>query len=387
MSWRYKGGFIQEFFDPLTPGPVGDLYSWGLNNQGQLAQNDTVSRSSPVQVGSLHDWTSVNAIYDSDTSFIAIKSNGALWAWGYNGSGQLGQNNITNRSSPVQIGALTNWSSVQGFYGGWTAKTTTGTIFSCGYNTNGQLGLGDVVLRSSPVQVGALNTWSVLASGYCGFHRAAIKTDGTLWVWGYNVYGELGQNNRANTSSPVQVGTATDWANVSCGVNSTIAVKNTGTLWSWGNNTPGVLAQNDTVNRSSPVQVGALTNWANVVIGGNGGGTGYTAEFSMFIKTDGTLWGCGYNNFGELGTSNIISRSSPVQIGSLNTWLKVSCGDEVTSAIRTDGTLWTWGVGGYGVLGQNNTVNRSSPVQIGSLTNWSSVAVGSGSQNAITTYY
>lgn len=111
MSFRYKAGFIQEFFDPLTAGPTASLWSWGNNYGGSLGQNDTVNRSSPVQIGSLTTWSSFAACGQASA---ALKTDGTLWAWGYGGDGQIGNNSTGHPASPVQVGSLTTWISIKG---------------------------------------------------------------------------------------------------------------------------------------------------------------------------------------------------------------------------------------------------------------------------------
>jgi alpha-tubulin suppressor-like RCC1 family protein len=144
----------------------------------------------------------------------------------------------------------------------------------------------------------------------------AIKNDGTLWAWGSNNDGRLGLNNTTSNSSPVQVGSLNNWAHVMPGSGSfSLAIKTDGTLWSWGLNGSGQLGLGDTTNRSSPVQVGSLTDWAYA---------GVTSAGSFALKTDGTIWAWGTNSSGQLGLGDTTNRSSPVQIGSINTWLDIS---------------------------------------------------------------
>lgn len=343
------------------------LWSWGRNDYGQLGQGDTTNRSSPAQVGSLAEWATVSAGSQMGAS---IKTNGTLWTWGRNLFGSLGQNsdqNTVQRSSPVQVGALTNWQSVAvGEFFSCVAVKKDGTLWTWGENGYGQLGLNDqYVNRSSPVQVGSLTTWSQVAAGnnFC----AAIRTNGTLWTWGLNTSGQLGTGNIYNRSFPVQVGGLTNWAKISAGGAHCVATKTDGTLWVWGLNSPsGALGLNDTINRSSPVQVGALTNWAMASItNGNCAAT----------KTDGTLWTWGSNYQGQLGTNDAGGyRSSPVQVGALANWTTVSFGAQSCFAIKTDKTLWSWGNGYQGHLGQNTTANISSPTQVGALTIWLTVS-------------
>lgn len=349
--------------------PLLELFTFGRNNNGQLGIGDVTNRLSPVQVGALGDWSQVatgSAAYHS----VTVKTDGTLWAWGLGNNGRLGLGlNIDARSSPVQVGVLTNW------YESATGSTFTvslkndGTLWSFGANTSGALGDGTRVNKSSPVQIGALTDWSHVACG--NLHVATVKFDGTLWTWGANGSGQLGQNTGFNAyrSSPVQVGTLTDWSQVAGGLAHTAAVKTGGTIWTWGRPSRGQLGLNsNTVYRSSPTQVGALTNWAQVACG---------ALHTVSVKTNGTLWAWGYNTRGELGQNTVINRSSPVQIGSLSNWSQVACGGSHTVAVKTDGTLWAWGKNDlFGNLGDGTVINRSSPVQIGALTNWTQVSAG-----------
>jgi len=362
-KWR---GWVEA---TLPGGTLNGLYAWGDNGQGEQGRNSITLSSSPIQVGSLTNWAEIST---ANASSASIKTDGTLWSWGSNTQGQLGDGTTVNRSSPVQIGALTNWSQIGKTNNGqfFCAIKTDGTLWSWGRNQYGQLGLGDVVARSSPVQVGTLSNWAQVSQGQGT--TVARKTDGTLWTWGNNGNAQLGNDTAVtiNKSSPTQVGVLTTWAYVSMGDLSGFAITNSGTLWGWGYNGPyGQLAQNSTStnNFSNPVQIGALTNWAKV----SGGRFAHGA-----IKTDGTLWRWGRNNAGQIGDNTLINRSSPVQIGALTDWTLLSCGNSnYAAAIRSNGTLWTWGAGFHGVLGQNNQTDFSSPTQVGSLTNWTKVSI------------
>ena len=301
----------------------------------------------------------------------ALFSDGGLWAWGWNDYGQLGDNTITSRSSPVQtIAGGTNWKSVAGGGLHTAAIKTDGTLWSWGYNGNGQLGDNTITQRNSPVQtISGGTNWKLVAGGQ--YHTAAIKTDGTLWLWGRNSNGQLGDNTTTNQSSPVQtISSGTNWKLVACGQYHTAAIKTDGTLWTWGRNDFGQLGDNTVTHRSSPVQtIAGGTNWKLVA-----GGTYHTAA----IKSDGTLWLWGWNLFGQLGNNTVTNSSSPVQtIASGTNWKLVACGGNHTAAIKTDGTLWSWGVNNYGQLGDNTRTQRYSPVQtIAGGTNWKLVAGG-----------
>ena len=183
-----------------------------------------INRSAPVVVGPVDGeggsapgvWTLEQAAEFKKQGLwpMPVISKG-LWLWGFNGYGLLGLGDVTNRSSPVQVGALTTWSKISCFSLHTTATKTDGTLWSWGYNNAGQLGQGDITHRSSPVQVGALTTWSNIAGG--DNHTTATRTDGTLWSWGYNANGQLGLGDGGagtNRSSPVQVGALTTWSKI-----------------------------------------------------------------------------------------------------------------------------------------------------------------------------
>jgi alpha-tubulin suppressor-like RCC1 family protein len=320
-NWKQVSSGLQA----LAIRTDGTLWAWGDGTAGQLGNAGIASYSSPIQIGALTDWNQVSA---GRASF-GIRTNGTMWSWGENSLGILGTNVPLGLrySSPVQIGALTNWKKVQHVYGGSViALTTGGTLFSWGNNTDGELGLGDTTRRTSPVQIGALTAWSDIAVSESSMY--AIKIDGTLWAWGSNFFGQLGNSTTVNYSSPIQIGALTDWKQISAGRYHAAAIKTDGTLWTWGYNEDGQLGLNNRIRYSSPVQVGALTDWKQVDSGK------YILDSSYCVKTDGTLWAWGANfSYGQLGLNNRIRYSSPVQVGSLNSWKSVSAGSEAVFAI------------------------------------------------------
>ena len=340
------------------------IWRTGYNNVGQMGTNNKDNLNTLTQLGSLTDWEQISA---GGNHCLAVKQNGTLWGWGGNGSGQLGFNDRVFRSSPVQIGSSTNWSRVS--TGGSALSLgvkTDGTLWAWGVNNNGQLGLneaGAALYRSSPTQVGVATNWNKVSAG--PFHSLATKTDGTLWSWGNNAAGGLGLNLVAanHRSSPTQVGVATNWNLIATSVSyaaCVIATKTDGTLWTWGSNICGPLGTNDQTYRSSPVQIGSLTNWNNIDI---------AHRAAIASRTDGRLFAWGRNNNGELGVNDRVYRSSPTQVGASTDWNLVGMGTYNAGAIKTNGTLWLWGRASYGQIASGG-VERSSPVQIGSATNW-----------------
>jgi alpha-tubulin suppressor-like RCC1 family protein len=188
------------------------------------------------------------------------------------------------------------------------------------------------------------------------YHTLAIKSDGTLWGWGVNWGGQLGDGTTENKTVPTQIGTDSHWATVVAGGWHSLALKDDGTLWAWGINSNGQLG-NGTVggNSWSPVQIGSASDWAGVATGNS---------HVIAVKGNGTLWAWGNNYFGQLGDGTTVDRFTPVQIGSDNGWTTLIAGSSSSLALKGDGTLWGWGNNSYGQLGDGETGNRNAPVPI-----------------------
>ena len=358
------------------------LWMWGEGDMGRLGLGNTTDYSSPKQVGDAGLWATEDFLKVSmgDNHTMVVKPDGSLWGWGDANDGKLGTGNTTDVSNAVQIGALTDWGVVSAGGGNKTlAVKTDGTMWAWGSGWQGQLGQGNGTDYSSPKQVGALTDWSSnsahLTAGYSasGSGSLAIKTDGTLWAWGYNGQGRLGLGNTTSYSSPVQVGALTTWAFVRLGKGSAAAIKTDGTLWTWGRGGKGVNGLGNKTDYSSPKQVGSLTNWSSISLGD---------YFMVAVKTDGTLWSWGYGQYGRLGLGNQTGYSSPKQVGALTNWLKATANTQGAGrAIKTDGTFWVWGRNQKGQLGLGNTTYYSSPKQVGALTTW--IDVGGGLQSSM----
>ena len=363
------GGQLSAKETPIPPLPGGkELWAWGLNTSGHLGDGTILNRSSPVQVGALTDWTNLGVGFGGSNTHV-IKTDGSLWGMGI--TIVVGDGAAISKSSPVQVGALTDWTTFDGGSVHVHAIKTDGSLWTWGSaGSKGRLGLGNATSYSSPVQVGALTDWASVS--VATDVSSAVKTDGTLWTWGLAAAGFLGNGTASgDKSSPIQVGSLTDWAGVSAGTNHALAVKTDGSLWSWGRGSTGRLGHGDTVYQSSPVQIGSLTDWSSVSVGN---------DHSMALKTDGTLWGWGSNTIAAkapVGDDTVIDRSSPVQIGALTDWASISSGRRHNVALKTDGTIWAWGEGSTGQLGDGPIFTyRKSPRQIGSETSWTNIKAG-----------
>jgi alpha-tubulin suppressor-like RCC1 family protein len=358
--------FVTEY--QLIDQYIGDeLWTWGRNDVSQLGINATGNRSTPVTTfAGGTNWKQVAGGFKNKA---AIKTDGTLWTWGINSFGILGDNTSVTKSTPVTTFAGgTNWRQVSTAQYHAAAIKTDGTLWCWGQNQYSQIGINATGSRSTPVTTFAGGTnWKQVSCG--AGHIAATKTDGTLWLWGRNSFGGIGDSTLDTKSTPVTTFSGgTNWKQVSCGGVFTAAIKTDGTLWLWGYNLFGGLGDNTLTNRSTPVTTFAGgTNWKQVSSGGY-----HTAA----IKTDGTLWTWGYNARGELGDSTLVTKSTPVTTfaGGTN-WKQVSGGDSHTAAIKTDGTLWTWGSSAYAQIGDNTSVTKSTPVTtFAGGTNWKQVS-------------
>jgi len=372
-TWTLNQWYAQDVAGNVSyAAPAGVRFGWGDNESGQLGQNSTTYYSSPVQLpGTI--WNDVKATGENS---LATRTDGTLWAFGASDYGQLAQNNKTYYSSPKQITGTT-WSSISHLSSddSMAVFKTDSTFWVWGRNQYGNLGQNQAPANcsaySSPVQIPG-TTWS--NASFSNEHGAAIRTDGTLWAWGSNYYGRLGQNAPQNShySSPVQI-PGTTWNRVYASTaQCTFSTRTDGTLWAVGMNNYGQLGQNSSNSPSnsglsSPVQIPGTT-WST-------DDDKFDCKYQHVggVKTDGTLWMWGRNEYGQLGVNNKTNYSSPVQIPG-TTWDKIGTGSNEVIASKTDGTLWGWGNNADGQLGQNDKVKYSSPVQIpGSWPNFVSV--------------
>lgn len=312
---------------------------------------------------------------------LGIKSDGTLWGWGYNAMGQLGDGCVFGTTcfdspTPKQVGIDATWTAVSA----GTAHSVAlkgGTLWSWGDNSSDQIGSGCPASTcsyiSTPTQITTAANWASVSAG--GFFTVAIKTDGTLWAWGENFSGQLGDGCSAFTfacakkSTPTQIGTATNWAAVAAGAMHVVALKTDGTIWAWGNNNAGQLGYSTGVNpyNSTPTQIGTATDWKSI-------SAGDTTSFA--IKTNGTLWAWGNNSSGQLGitcATNCGWAGIPTQVGIDTNWKVVDGGYPLTIALKTDGTLWTWGA-----YATSTGAYSSVPLQVGTGTSWSNISAGGG---------
>lgn len=329
----------------------GTLWAWGRNVLYQLGDGTEVNKNIPIQIGTANNWVNIHAGYSSS---YGIKADGTLWAWGSNGSGKLGTGNSNwVIPTPTQIGTDTNWLSVSDGWNHTIALKTDGTLWAWGNNEYGQLGDNTTVNRSIPTQIGTATNWQAIATGI--YHSLAVKTDGTLWFWGSrsNIYGTSTQNN-----IPTQIGTDTNWLKLAGGQHHCAAIKTDGTLWSWGENSTGQLGDGTTIYRTNPIQVGTATDWLDVSAG---------TRYTIATKNNLSLWSWGYNYSGQLGLGTYGNTSDvyiPTQVGTSVNSNKISAGGYHALVINSDGFIRGTGSNVVGQIGDGTFVEKNSLTSI-----------------------
>ena len=342
----------------------GTLWTWGKNSDGQLGDSSNINRNRPVQIGTGNNWTSISS---GANHCLALKADGTLWVWGNNSDSQLGVPSSTSNIFPSLIGPENNWVSISASTSHSMALKADGTLWAWGLNQFGEVGDGTQLTRQAPVKIGTGDNWVAMSTGQ-GFSMG-LKADGTLYTWGNNGKGQLGDGTNLQKSSPglMSVSDIETWLMIVAGANHTLGIKENGTLWAWGLNTAGQLGDGTLTQRNSPVQIGTDNNWISV-------SAGY--YFSMGLKADGTLWTWGENSlYGQLGDGTTINKNTPAKIGN-EKWISISAGNDFCLAIRYDGTLWGWGRNNNGQLGDGTLSHKNSPIQL-SFEPWVAIATGS----------
>lgn len=327
-TWKHISADVQSC---LAIKSDNTLWGWGANSYSILGLNDTTARHVPTQVGT-DEWKTVSV---GRTHAAGIKTDGTIWAWGSNYYGQLGLNDKTNRGVPTQVGTDEDWDKVE-CYGYFTAAIKAdGSLYTWGSNTSGQLGLGDTTERLVPVNLGS-SAWKDLAHGSyeasLGQWMGAIKSDGTLWMWGSNALKALGTSNYAGEvkTSPVNIiglhpdwYPTDDWNELVISDKCTAAINVDGTLWGWGTPTDGQLYPLSPY-AWFPQQVGTDDDWKHIRMG----------MHTLAIKDDGTLWTWGKNNYGQCGNGTPSTDLVTTQIGTDDTWVSLSCGYAHSLALK-----------------------------------------------------
>ena len=283
----------------------GTLYAWGKNDRGQLGIGSTENKTTPRQVGNADDWKTIAA---GKSHSLAIKSDGTLYAWGANHVGQLGNgedgtnynDKSKDKTAPIQIGTDRDWQTISAGNDYSSALKDAGALYTWGSNVVGELGDGTTTNKSSPTQIST--GWSAVSGG--DSHILAIKTDNTLHSWGGNDSGQLGIGTTSRSeNSPTQI--SAGWKAVASGRWHSLALKSDGTLYAWGHNTIGQLGLGDSTNRDRPAKVGSDTDWKAI-------GGGEASSFAL--KSNGTLYAMGFSELLGIGMNTPQTKESPTPV-------------------------------------------------------------------------
>lgn len=366
----------------------GTVRAWGNNDYGQLGGDNGIGACVPVQIpgpGGKGCLEGVKAVMAGEYHTVVLKTDGTVWAWGRNISGQLGNDTATDQWFPVQVKSLGGTGFLSGIKavaaGGahTVALKMDGTVWAWGNNEWGQLGNNTTDDQWTPVQVlgpGGVDVLSGVKAIAAGRgHTVALKDDGTVWAWGDNRYGSLGDMTATSRTTPVQVaglegmGFLSDIRAVAAGGEHTVVLKEDGTVCVWGRNHVGQLGLGDRtiVNACFPIRV--PDPW----IGGDLAGVRSIAAgyfHTVALKDDGTVWAWGWNENGQLGNDTDITAFAPIQVlgpggahilTGANT---IAAGWAHTVVLKDDGTVWAWGWNRNGELGNNTTTDQWTPVRV-----------------------
>lgn len=331
----------------------GTAWACGKNMDGQLGTGGLTSEYSPVQV-----MTDVEAVSAGDAHSLFLKSNGTVWASGNNQYGQLGDGTNTSRSTPVQVSFLTNVKAIAAGYQYSLFLKTDGTVWACGNNNSGQLGNGVFSSQTTPVQVFTGVQAMAAGGGEYGSHVLYLKTDGSVWGLGENSAGQIGDGTTADRNNAVQVsGMTTGVTAISAGESHSLILKSDGTVWACGVNNQGQFGNGTTTGSNIPLQVQTGMQAIDA---------GY--RYSLFVRTDGAARACGYNQHYPLGDNSNMTRTTPVQPVGMTNVYAVSAGGNIYGShsifMKTDGTVWACGWNDNGELGNGSFNSRSTPVQV-----------------------
>ncbi|GAB2588879.1 chromosome condensation regulator RCC1 [Paractinoplanes abujensis] len=335
------------------------LSCWGNGSFNRLGQLNSTSYSSPMTV--LGTWAAVTAGADHTCALTLISQ---LYCWGFGGSGRLGGGTASSTTTgPAPVGTATTWRSISAGAAHTCGTRTDNSLYCWGANNWGQVGDGGVTDQLSPVKIGA-SVWSAVAPGEIANHTCAIRTDGTLWCWGVT---------GLPLFLPTRIGTGTTWHQAATGDQFLCAIRDAGALYCFGQQNAGRLGAGDNVNHflPTPVTTTAGTTFSEVTAG---------SYHACAVGTDTTMWCWGSASYGQTGQGNNIQQNSPVQIMNPATgWTSVSAGALYTCAVRSDSTMYCWGQNAFGEMGQGvQGTPQTTPVAVTSpaATGWVQVSAG-----------
>ena len=409
VSLPYNGtnySFVASYYggdgnDLVLLWPYTGLAAWGLNASGQLGDSTTTQRNAPVstiQIGVLAGKMIVQIARGTGHT-LALTSDGKIYAWGLNTNGQIGDNTTTQRNSPVAVSTTPFFGkkviSIAAGGSHSLALCSDGTLFAWGLNTSGQIGDNSTTQRTLPVKVNTSLGTSILAgktvTGIAagGSHSLALCSDGTVAAWGLNASGQLGDNTTTNRPVPVAVnalkGTSPLYGKavttITAGDSHSLALCSDGTLLAWGGNASGQLGDGTAVSNPLPVSVNTASG-SSALFGKAVAAIATGSTHNLALCTDGTLVAWGLNTNGQLGDNTTTQRNSPVAVNTASgtsalfgkTITAIAAASAHSTALCADGTVAAWGLNTSGQLGDNTTTQRNAPVAVNTTAGTSALA-------------
>lgn len=369
---------------PAAAAGGDEVLTWGRNQYGQLGNGATNAAGEPI-LGpvSLPSDTSVTEVGGGYGFSIALTADGDVLAWGQNDVGQLGEDSFTNSTEPVQV-ELPEGATVESIAVGddhILALTTAGQVLAWGYNEWGQLGNGTTTESGLPVEVGLPAGTTVTAIAAGAGHSLALTSEGTVFAWGDNDFGQIGDGTKTQRTSPVEIplpGAATATM-IAGGDDHSLALTSEGDLLAWGYNGGGQIGDGTTTTRTTPVGVHLP---ADTEISAIEGASGF---MSYAITVGGELLAWGDNSYGQMGDGTTTRRTEPVAVHMPEgtTVTDIDAGDDHAIALTSDGAVYGWGYNRYGQVGDGTTTNRSEPEQVVQPEAFAFVAIGVGSYHSL----
>ena len=336
----------------------GTVWAWGYNDCGQLGDGTTTQRPTPVKVNGL---TGVTAIAAGDSHTVALKSDGTVWAWGLNNYGQLGDGTTTDRAEPVHVNNMNEVAAIVAGKSNTVILKSDGTVYRCGY------GLDQDALIPNWREPHPLSITGVVDISTSYNYTVFLKSDGTVWAQGLNNYGQLGNGTNTNALyTSVQATGLNGVVAIASGESYTEALKSDGTVWGWGLNAHGELGNGTNTNSNIPEQIKLnSTTYLTEVVAISGG-----PNHTVAVKSNGTVWTWGGYPYRDLlGNWALSNNPTPVQVDGLTGVVTIASGNDHTVALKSDGTVWAWGNNTYCQLGDGTETNRAQPVQVSGVDN------------------
>ncbi|WP_413581716.1 hypothetical protein [Bdellovibrio sp. HCB288] len=353
----------------------GQLKCWGKNDSGQLGNGGTTSTSTPYLIDGSVSYAMVSAF--SDYTCGITTTTGLLKCWGYNGSGQLGNNTTTNLLIPTVLDSGFAYTTVNTGYDQTCGVTATGYLKCWGSNQNGQLGDGTTIDRKTP---GVTDNMGYATVSVGGYHTCGILSAGYLKCWGDNQYGQLGMGYSSIITTPKAVDSATAHNKVSAGQVNSCGITPRG-VKCWGENYGGQVGDRTTAIKPIPTVADPGTPYKAIAINGNSAGNHHACG----ITETGLLKCWGSNAYGEIGDGTKTKRTYPVLVDSNTSYSAVTTGDLHSCAITTSGNLKCWGYNNTNQLGNGTTTESTTPIFIDAGSTYSAIAAGMKHTCGITT--